>query len=124
MVRQLIYSFAFYRVEIIYRRLRILRDFSFSRLDHVHNVTMHNVSLQILDLSCNQISSMDGLQGHMFLECINLAENDVGTTISYMFDIFYLLQIIDLKEITYVVDLRMLRVLNLKHNPVEVVIQC
>ena len=67
---------------------------------------------------------MDGLQGHMFLECINLAENDVGTTISYMFDIFSLLQIIDLKEITHVVDLRMLRVLNLKHNPVEVVIQC
>ena len=67
---------------------------------------------------------MDGLQGHMFLECINLAENDVGTTISYMFDIFSFLQIIDLKEITHVVDLRMLRVLNLKHNPVEVVIQC
>ena len=67
---------------------------------------------------------MNGLQGHMFLECINLAENDVSATISYTFYNFYLLQIIDLKEILHVVNLRMLRVLNLKHNPVEVVIQC
>ena len=37
--------------------------------------------LQILDLSSNQISSMKGLQGHMLLECINLAENDVGICI-------------------------------------------
>lgn len=59
--------------------------------------------LQILDLSCNQITSMNGLQGHTFLECINLTENDI----------------MDLREIEHVTELRMLRVLNLKHNPVE-----
>lgn len=32
----------------------------------------------------------------------------------------FLLQIMDLREIVHVSELRMLRVLNLKHNPVEV----
>jgi len=33
--------------------------------------------LQILDLSQNQISSLQGLEGHDFLEVINLEDNKV-----------------------------------------------
>ena len=62
---------------------------------------------------------MAGLQGHIFLECINLAENDVGIFISCI-NIYVIVQIMDLREIEHVTELRMLRILNLKHNPVEV----
>lgn len=65
---------------------------------------------------------MDGLQGHMFLECVNLAENDVSAATLTSFTMCFLPQIIDLREIEHVAELRMLRVLNLKHNPVEVML--
>ncbi|XP_065912424.1 leucine-rich repeat and guanylate kinase domain-containing protein-like isoform X2 [Dysidea avara] len=72
---------------------------SIQKIDNIESLKF----LQVLDLSSNQISSMDGLQGHMFLEHINLAENDI----------------MDLVEIEHLTDLRMLRILNLKLNPVE-----
>jgi len=64
---------------------------------------------------------MDGLQGHTFLEHISLAENDVRVLTACIMDIHNVLfQIMDLVEIEHLTDLQMLRILNLKLNPVEV----
>nr|XP_034984509.1 leucine-rich repeat and guanylate kinase domain-containing protein [Zootoca vivipara] len=59
--------------------------------------------LQKLDLSDNQISSLEGLEEHKLLEEINLQDNQVA----------------ELGELEYFESLPLLRVLNLKNNPVQ-----
>jgi len=49
------------------------------------------VFFQTLELANNNIRSMDGLQGHKYLEVIDLEENEVGETFV----------IKDIKELTY-----------------------
>ncbi|XP_028414468.1 leucine-rich repeat and guanylate kinase domain-containing protein-like isoform X2 [Dendronephthya gigantea] len=59
--------------------------------------------LKVLDLSCNYIRSLKGLQEHEFLQEINLEGN----------------QIIDIAEIRYIRELRLLRKLNFQRNPIQ-----
>eukprot|EP01135_Chromosphaera_perkinsii_P012267 Nk52_evm4s2630 gene=Nk52_evmTU4s2630 len=63
--------------------------------------TLHN--LVSLDLSKNRISSLKGLQGHDYLQKINLEGNKV----------------IDITQVRYVKNLRLLRDLNLSKNDVQ-----
>ncbi|KFQ35919.1 Leucine-rich repeat and guanylate kinase domain-containing protein, partial [Merops nubicus] len=60
-------------------------------------------SLQKLDLSRNKITSLEGLQEHDLLEMINLEDN----------------QIAELRELEWIEDLPLLRVLNLLKNPLQ-----
>ncbi|XP_052646220.1 leucine-rich repeat and guanylate kinase domain-containing protein isoform X3 [Harpia harpyja] len=60
-------------------------------------------TLQKLDLSSNKITSLEGLEKHDLLEMINLEDN----------------QIAELRELEYIEDLPLLRVLNLLKNPVQ-----
>ncbi|NXO02421.1 LRGUK protein, partial [Rhinopomastus cyanomelas] len=59
--------------------------------------------LQKLDLSSNKITSLDGLEKHDLLVQINLEDN----------------QIAELRELEWIEDLPLLRVLNLLQNPVQ-----
>ncbi|XP_017708424.1 PREDICTED: leucine-rich repeat and guanylate kinase domain-containing protein isoform X2 [Rhinopithecus bieti] len=61
-------------------------------------------ALQNLDLSHNQISSLQGLENHDLLEVINLEDNKIA----------------ELREIEYIKNLPILRVLNLLKNPIQV----
>ncbi|XP_054415803.1 leucine-rich repeat and guanylate kinase domain-containing protein isoform X2 [Pongo abelii] len=61
-------------------------------------------ALQNLDLSHNQISSLQGLENHDLLEVINLQDNKIA----------------ELREIEYIKNLPILRVLNLLKNPIQV----
>nr|XP_054350560.1 leucine-rich repeat and guanylate kinase domain-containing protein isoform X2 [Pongo pygmaeus] len=60
-------------------------------------------ALQNLDLSHNQISSLQGLENHDLLEVINLEDNKIA----------------ELREIEYIKNLPILRVLNLLKNPIQ-----
>ncbi|KAM9634957.1 leucine-rich repeat and guanylate kinase domain-containing protein isoform 5-T5 [Morphnus guianensis] len=60
-------------------------------------------TLQKLDLSSNKITSLEGLEKHDLLEMINLEDN----------------QIAELRELEYIEDLPLLRVLSLLKNPVQ-----
>ncbi|KAM6292992.1 leucine-rich repeat and guanylate kinase domain-containing protein [Porphyrio hochstetteri] len=60
-------------------------------------------TLQKLDLSRNKMTSLEGLEGHDLLEMINIEHN----------------QIAELRELEYIEDLPLLRVLNLLKNPVQ-----
>ncbi|XP_063096605.1 leucine-rich repeat and guanylate kinase domain-containing protein isoform X6 [Cavia porcellus] len=59
--------------------------------------------LQNLDLSHNQISSLQGLEHHNLLEEINLEDNKIA----------------ELDEIKYIENLPILRILNLRRNPIQ-----
>ena len=59
--------------------------------------------LQHLDLSENSLQSLRGLQGHSCLEELLLCNNSI----------------LDVTEIKYLMDLRALRELNLKDNPIQ-----
>ncbi|VTJ59582.1 Hypothetical predicted protein, partial [Marmota monax] len=59
--------------------------------------------LQNLDLSHNQICSLQGLQNHDLLEVINLEDNKIA----------------ELNEIEYIEYLPILRILNLLRNPIQ-----
>ena len=59
--------------------------------------------LQHLDLSENSLQSLRGLQGHSCLEELLLCDNSI----------------LDITEIKYLMDLRALRELNLKDNPIQ-----
>ena len=54
-------------------------------------------------MSYNFIRSLKGLQGHDFLQEINLESN----------------QIIDIADIRYIRELKLLRMLNFNHNPIQ-----
>ncbi|KAM6301728.1 leucine-rich repeat and guanylate kinase domain-containing protein [Podargus strigoides] len=56
-----------------------------------------------LDLSSNKITSLEGLQEHDLLEVINLEDNEIA----------------ELRELEYIEDLPLLRVLNLLKNPLQ-----
>ncbi|XP_033049227.1 leucine-rich repeat and guanylate kinase domain-containing protein isoform X3 [Trachypithecus francoisi] len=60
-------------------------------------------ALQNLDLSHNQISSLQGLENHDLLEVINLEDNKIA----------------ELREIEYIKNVPILRVLNLLKNPIQ-----
>nr|XP_011722109.1 leucine-rich repeat and guanylate kinase domain-containing protein isoform X3 [Macaca nemestrina] len=60
-------------------------------------------ALQNLDLSHNQISSLQGLENHDLLEVIDLEDNKIA----------------ELREIEYIKNLPILRVLNLLKNPIQ-----
>ncbi|XP_049750578.1 leucine-rich repeat and guanylate kinase domain-containing protein [Elephas maximus indicus] len=60
-------------------------------------------ALQNLDLSNNQISSLQGLENHDLLEVLNLEDNKIA----------------ELREIEYIKDLPLLRVLSLLRNPIQ-----
>ncbi|NXF83885.1 LRGUK protein, partial [Sclerurus mexicanus] len=60
-------------------------------------------TLQNLDLSSNKISSLQGLEEHNLLEVINLEDNQVA----------------ELRELRWIEDLPLLRVLNLLKNPLQ-----
>ncbi|XP_031439085.1 leucine-rich repeat and guanylate kinase domain-containing protein isoform X2 [Clupea harengus] len=60
-------------------------------------------ALQVLDLACNRIQSLSGLQNLHLLGSVNLENNRIS----------------EIKEATHVHDLRLLRTLNLKRNPVQ-----
>ncbi|NXE98667.1 LRGUK protein, partial [Menura novaehollandiae] len=59
--------------------------------------------LQKVDLSCNKITTLQGLEEHDLLEVINLEDNQVA----------------ELSELEWIKDLPLLRVLNLLKNPLQ-----
>ncbi|KFV02437.1 Leucine-rich repeat and guanylate kinase domain-containing protein, partial [Tauraco erythrolophus] len=81
--------------------IRIL-DLSSNRIEKITGLDSLK-ALHKLDLSSNKITSLEGLEGHDLLEVINLEDN----------------QIAELRELEYIKDLPLLRVLNLLKNPVQ-----
>uniref|UniRef100_A0A7M5V0V0 Guanylate kinase-like domain-containing protein n=1 Tax=Clytia hemisphaerica TaxID=252671 RepID=A0A7M5V0V0_9CNID len=77
-------------------------DLSYNDIRRIENLQDLEF-IQYLNLSFNNIRSLRGLQEHGYLEEINLHKN----------------QILDLSEIRYLRDLRMLRILNLSENPIK-----
>ncbi|KAI8508213.1 hypothetical protein Bbelb_144530 [Branchiostoma belcheri] len=59
--------------------------------------------MQVLNLSGNAISSMAGLEGHNYLESVDLDDNEVSNIV----------------EVQFLVDLRLLTDLNLMRNPIQ-----
>lgn len=106
----------------------ILVCYEVSRVSLV--VNMISVNQQVLNLSGNKIRSMNGLQGHEYLESIDLEDNevciwltllsfgDIPPLISWCIS-FWPLQIIDLSEVQYIQKLLLLRQLNLQRNPIR-----
>ncbi|KAK6179847.1 hypothetical protein SNE40_012111 [Patella caerulea] len=76
-------------------------------LSHNNITKIENIEslklLRVLDLSGNKVRSLKGLEEHDVLESVDLESNEV----------------IDLIEIKYLQNLRMMRKLNLQHNPIE-----
>ncbi|NWV86271.1 LRGUK protein, partial [Dasyornis broadbenti] len=81
--------------------IRIL-NLSFNQIEKVRG--LKNVrTLRKVDLCCNKINSLRGLEGHDLLEVINLEDNQVA----------------ELREIEWIKDLPLLRVVNLLKNPLQ-----
>uniref|UniRef100_A0A8C3VJP2 Guanylate kinase-like domain-containing protein n=1 Tax=Catharus ustulatus TaxID=91951 RepID=A0A8C3VJP2_CATUS len=78
-------------------------NLSFNQIEKVNGLKTLK-KLQRVDLSYNKINSLEGLEGHDLLEEINLEENQVA----------------ELKELKWIEDLPLLRVLNLLKNPLQV----
>ncbi|NXS36719.1 LRGUK protein, partial [Pomatostomus ruficeps] len=81
--------------------IRIL-NLSFNQIEKVMGLKSLK-SLQRVDLSCNKINSLQGLEEHELLEEINLEDNQVA----------------ELRELEWIGDLPLLRVLNLLKNPLQ-----
>ena len=108
----------------------------------------HHPITQVLDLSGNSISSLEGLEGLPCLYDINVEENEVlynyyyihvhvecmlpylESTSTYMcicmcthtstFSKFFLFQVVDIREVEHLKGLKLLRALNLSNNPIQV----
>uniref|UniRef100_H0V8I8 Leucine rich repeats and guanylate kinase domain containing n=1 Tax=Cavia porcellus TaxID=10141 RepID=H0V8I8_CAVPO len=93
------------KVDFSYNQISEMSDLSAYRaltqliLDSLEDLKV----LQNLDLSHNQISSLQGLEHHNLLEEINLEDNKIA----------------ELDEIKYIENLPILRILNLRRNPIQ-----
>ncbi|XP_031559996.1 leucine-rich repeat and guanylate kinase domain-containing protein-like [Actinia tenebrosa] len=77
-------------------------DLSYNKIKKIENLDTL-LHIQKLYLAKNNIRSMKGLQNHPILQDVNLEEN----------------QIIDIAEVRYIRELKLLRNLNLLHNPLQ-----
>lgn len=77
-------------------------DLSYNQIKKIENLQSLKY-IQYINLSNNGIRSLRGLQNHGILEEINLQNNEV----------------LDMSEIRYLRDLKMLRILTLTNNPIQ-----
>jgi len=72
-----------FTIQTTLKRLKL--DSSLTDMAYMSVICLYFVaSFQTLELANNNIRSMDGLQGHKYLEVIDLEENEVGETICHM----------------------------------------
>jgi internalin A len=77
-------------------------NLSLNSITTINNIKRLNL-IQTINLSSNQLSSLEGLNGHSYLTHVNVKENEI----------------VELNEIQHLKDLRALRELNLKRNPIQ-----